>query len=190
MGAWCLNCCCAWGVSDAELLAACIRRLGEPAPKIDLGCRQLEEFTAAQHKLPQRQSVLQLQDVLKVGLAQSVVLAPLQWGPTQRPEIAKLLRVGTTPLADDAALAMSQVKNRSNPHGLSTSATSSHSFLPQMVHSSVLVIATHQDTTIVVAVHATRYCRALNIALTVYAVCLAASSPDTVESFAISMATL
>ena len=102
----------AWGVTDAGVLAACIRRLGEPAPKIDLGGRHMELFAAARHKVPQRHSVLPLQDVLTIGPAQAVVLATLQWAPTQRPEITKLLRVCpwlcTTLVVDEAALAMSQ----------------------------------------------------------------------------------
>jgi len=55
---------------------------------------------------------LPLQDVPKIGPAQSLVSATLQWAPTQRPEITKLLRgfswLCTTPLLDDAALATPQ----------------------------------------------------------------------------------
>ena len=58
-----------WGVSNAGVLAACIRRLGEPVPKVDLGCQQMGVFAAARHKLFQRQSVLPLKDVLKTGPA-------------------------------------------------------------------------------------------------------------------------
>lgn len=102
----------ACGGSDAGMVAAWIRRAGEPAPELNLGCRHEQLITAARGKLSHKRCVLPLRQLINDGPAGSVALATLQWDPDQRPEITKLLRafpwLSDAARKSDVALATSQ----------------------------------------------------------------------------------